>query len=150
MGLSGMTNQKVMLWMMTVMMTINDDIFSNYLSLWRGKVKSRKPEEQVEDLDKLELKRIGGELLGGLKWSKSSNLLHETDLSMPKLYIHTYSYTISGLVLLNVSRPRLNRKTMSSQFRNEKLDENRLYIVLVMDHRTAKKSGSAAIVFTWQ
>ena len=27
MGLSGMTNQKVMLWMMTFMMTINDDIF---------------------------------------------------------------------------------------------------------------------------
>ena len=39
--------------MMTFMMTINDDIFSNYLSLWKDKVKNRKPEEQVEDLDKL-------------------------------------------------------------------------------------------------
>ena len=42
----------------------------------------------------------------------------------------------------------VNRKKMSSQFRDEILDENRFYIVLVMDHRTAKKSGSAATVFT--
>ena len=34
--------------MMTFMMTINDDIFSNYLSLWKDKVKNRKPEEQVD------------------------------------------------------------------------------------------------------
>ena len=59
-------------------------------------------------------------------------------------------YSRSSLVLLNVSRPGVKRKMMSSQFRNEKLNENRMYIVLVMDHRTAKKSGSAAIVFTWQ
>lgn len=31
----------------------NDDIFSNCLSLCKNKVKNRKPEEQVEDLDKL-------------------------------------------------------------------------------------------------
>ena len=27
---------------------IYDDIFSNYLSLWKDKVKNRKPEEQVD------------------------------------------------------------------------------------------------------
>ena len=76
-------------------------------------------------------------------------MLHETDLSRSKTYIHTCNFTISSLVLLNVSRPGVNRKMMLSQFRNEKLDENRLYIVLVMDVRTATKSGfAAAIVFT--
>ena len=67
---------------------------------------------------------------------------------MSKLYIHTGSYTISSLILLNVSRPGVNRKMMPSQFGNEKMDGNSLAIVLVMDHRTATKSGSAAIVFT--
>ena len=75
-------------------------------------------------------------------------MLHEIDLSMSKLYIHTGSYTISSLILLNVSRPGVNRKMMPSQFGNEKMDGNSLGIVLVMDHRTATKSGSAAIVFT--
>ena len=67
---------------------------------------------------------------------------------MSKLYIHTGSYTISSLILLNVSRPGVNRKMMPSQFGNEKMDGNSLGIVLGMDHRTATKSGSAAIVFT--
>ena len=67
---------------------------------------------------------------------------------MSKLYRHTGSYTISSLILLNVSRPGVNRKMMPSQFGNQKMDGNSLDVVLVMDHRTATKYGSAAIVFT--
>ena len=56
---------------------------------------------------------------------------------------------MSSHVLLNVSRPGVNKKMMLSQFRNEKLDENRHYIVLVMNVRTATKAGFAAsILFT--
>ena len=58
---------------------------------------------------------------------------------MAKTYTLTRDYIISSLTVLNTWTPDAISAT---------LDENRLHIVLVMEHKIAVTSGPAAIVFT--
>ena len=127
-------------------------IVKNWGSSYKKKIKVGKFERGVEDLSRLlspeEMHEFDhsdavDESRDNIK--KSSLLFKATSV---KNFTSARDYILSSIILSNASRPGAIRNMTLKEFGTAKRSENGVYLVGVLDHKTAATSGPAMIAFT--